>query len=145
MKLHVKTILILVVITAIGVSGYFLWQHFKNADQNEAKSKDSLVTVDDLINVSVDTEEITTNFADGDIIQVRFKLITKSEIHAEEIEKINFTTQDSIIQTINQIKKSDAVGPNGFTMIENNVKDDLNKALGEDLITRVYLVEKLIQ
>lgn len=145
MKLYVKTILILVTITVIGVSGYFIWQHFTAPGQNDVKSKQNLVTVDDLINVSVDTDPITTNFADGDVIQVRFKLITKSQTNAEEIKKINFTTKDSIIQTINQIKKSDAVGPNGFTIIENKVKDDLNKALGKNLITRVYLVEKLIQ
>ncbi|MDF2557325.1 MAG: flagellar basal body-associated protein FliL [Bacillales bacterium] len=145
MKLHVKTILILVVITVIGVSGYFVWKHVTAPKKPEAKSKQELVTVDNLVKASIDTEAITANFSDGHFIQMKFKLIAKSETSAEEIKKLNFKTQGAIIQTINQIKMADAVGPKGFTLIEDNVKVELNKALGKGLITEVYLVEKLIQ
>jgi flagellar FliL protein len=145
MKLFVKSLLILVVITAIGVGGYFVWHQLTHSAQAEAKSKPGKPTVDDLINDSVDTDSITTNFADGGFIKAKFKLITTSQTNADEIKKLNFRIQDTIIQTINQIKKADAVGPKGFTFIENNVKNDLNKVLGGNYITRVYLVDKLIQ
>lgn len=145
MKLYVKSLLILVVITVIGVGGYFVWHQITHPAQAEANSKAAQQTVDDLINESVDTDSITTNFADGGFIKAQFKLITTSQNNAQEIQKLSFRIEDTIIQTINQIKRADAVGPKGFTLIENNVKNDLNKALGGNYITRVYLVDKLIQ
>ncbi|MDF2536002.1 MAG: fliL [Bacillales bacterium] len=145
MKLHVKTILILIAITAIGVAIYFYWQHKTQDMRTDVKAELGQLTVDDLISESVDTDSITANFADGDFIKVQFKLIIKSQTKAEEIKKLSFRTKDNIIKTINQIKKSDAVGPNGVDLIENSVKKSLNKDFGENVVTDVYLVDKLIQ
>lgn len=145
MKLHIKTIIILIAITAIGVAIYFYWQHKTQDMRLGVKAELGQQTVDDLIAESVDTDPITANFADGDFIKVQFKLIIKSQTKAEEIKKLSFRTQDNIIKTINQIKRSDAVGPNGVDLIENSVKKNLNKDLGENIVTDVYLVDKLIQ
>ncbi|NRD79375.1 flagellar basal body-associated FliL family protein [Bacillus sp. BRMEA1] len=145
MKLYVKSILILVAITVVGVGGYFAWNQFMHPSKAEAKAKAEQPSIDDLINNSIDVDPVTTNFSDGGYIKAQFKLITNSQKNADEIKKLPFRLEDTIIQTINQMKKEDAVGPNGFTLIENNVKNDLNKALGKTYFTRVYLVDKLIQ
>lgn len=145
MKLYMKTIIILVIITVIGISGYFVWQYLTAPEKTEVKSKQEPVKIEELVEMSVDTDQITANFADGKYINVQFKLITKSKTDAEEIKKMSFKTTDAIIKTINQIKMTDAVGPKGFTLIEKSVKENLNKALGKDSITHVYLIDKLIQ
>lgn len=145
MKLYVKSLLIMAGITVIGAGGFFAQYHFVHQGEKLVKAKDKQPSVDEIINESVDTDSITTNFADGGYIKTKFKLITTSPKDAEEIKKLEFRIEDTVIQTINQIKKEDAVGPNGFTLIENNVKKNLNKALGGNYITRVYLVDKLIQ
>lgn len=145
MKLYIKTIIILIVITVVGVSGYLVWERANAPKEKKTEPQQNYAMVEDLLKLSVDSESVTTNFSDGDFVQVKFKFVARSEDAAEKLKKMSFKTQDTIIKTINQIKKSDALGPDGFTRMEEKVKEDLNKALGEKLISKVYLVEKLIQ
>ncbi len=143
MNLYLKSFLIIAVISIIGVGGFFAWNHFNSPAEEKAKVEKP--TIDEVLKKSVDTEEITTNFADGGFIKTKFKIITTSENNAEEIKKLDFRVEDTIIKSFNSMKKEEASGPKGFTLIEKSLKDKLNKELGSNYITRVYMVDKMIQ
>ncbi|PFP30800.1 hypothetical protein COJ96_02220 [Bacillus sp. AFS073361] len=140
MNLYKKSMLIIGIITLVGVGGYFGWEKL-NAPKEEIKEP----TAEELLEQSVDTEMITTNFADEGFIKMRFKIITKSKKDAEEIGKLQFHIESSIIQYVNNIKKEEANGPKGLTLIENNLQKVLNQELGTNYITRVYMIDKVVQ
>jgi flagellar protein FliL len=152
MNLFKKTILVIGIITVLGVGGYVVWDQLFTSEK-EVKAKDinqSMDTVldqpvDELIEQSIDTETITTNFVDKGFIKTKFKIITSSKEKAEEIKKLQFLVESTIIKSLNEMKQEEAKGLQGFTYIETILKDKLNKELGKDYITRVYTVDLLIQ
>lgn len=143
MKLYLKSIMIMGIITVIGVGGFLGWRYFENKPKETAK--ETAPTIDELLKKSVDTEAITTNFVDGGFVKAQFKIITTSEKQAEEVTKLTFRVESSIINSLNGMKKKDALGPDGFALIENNVKNELNKELGGNYVTKVYTVDLLVQ
>lgn len=144
MKRLMKILIILIVVIVIGgFGGFFLWDHYFAPDK--AKEKSDPPTIEELVAKSVDTEDITTNFADGGYIKTKFKIITKSDKTAEELKKLQFLVESSIIKSINRMKKEEAAGPDGIVLIETNIKNEINHNLGEDYITEVFMVDELIQ
>lgn len=142
MKLYLKSILIIGVITVIGVGGYFIWQYIQTPKEAAAKEAP---TAEELLERSFDTEEITTNFKDGGFIKTKFKIVTTSKDHAEEMKKLEFRIESAVIQYINEINKDSINEPNGILAFEDNLKTELNKELGHKYITRVYIIEKIVQ
>lgn len=142
MNLYIKSILIILLITLLGVGGGLIWE--KVSTPTEAKAKHS-ITIDDLLQQSIDTDTITTNFTDGGFIKARFKLIATSQKKAEDLQKLSFEVQSTIIQTLNGMKSEDVNGPKGLDFVENLLKKRLNQELGENYIERVYTTEKTVQ
>ncbi|WP_251554548.1 flagellar basal body-associated FliL family protein [Neobacillus muris] len=142
MKLYIKSIVIIGIITVAGLGGYFGWEYFQKPKDAEAKESPS---AEELLAMSVDTESITTNFKDGGFIKTKFKLITTSKDKAEELKKLEFRIESTIIQYINEVDKENVNGPDGIISLEDNLKTELNKELGDDSITKVYMIEKIIQ
>jgi flagellar protein FliL len=152
MNLLKKTMLVIGIITVFGVAGYAVWDQLFTSEK-EVKAKDTNQNIDvvldqpvnELIEQSVDTETITTNFVDQGFIKTKFKIITSSKQNAEEIKKLQFLVESTIIKSLNEMKQEEAKGLQGFTYIETMLKDKLNKELGKDYITRVYTIDLLIQ
>ncbi|MHC0038172.1 flagellar basal body-associated FliL family protein [Pseudoneobacillus sp. C159] len=142
MNVYKKSILIIVVITLIGIGGFFIWDHFLSG-KNDKGAKEE--TIDELIKKSVDTETITTNIADGGFVKIKFKLITNTAKNAEELRKLPFLTESTIIKYFNGLKKKEIIGPEGFFKIETEVKAELNKSIGHDFVTKVYIVDNVVQ
>jgi flagellar FliL protein len=143
MKLYIKSLMIIGIITIIGVGGLFGWKYYQNHSKQSASR--ALPTIDELLKQTVDTEAITTNFVDGGFVKTQFKIVTTSQKNAEEITKLPFRVESSVINSLNAMKKEEALGPNGFKLIENNVKNELNKELGGNYVTRVYATDLLVQ
>lgn len=141
MKL-LKKVMIIIGITIIGIGGYFLWDYLYSP--KEAKVTDK-PTIEELLEQSVDTETITTNFADSGYIKAQFKIITTSPKNAEELKKLSFLVESTMIKSINGMKKVEASGPKGFALLESRLRDDLNKNLGDKYISHVYIVDLLLQ
>ncbi|WP_318507815.1 flagellar basal body-associated FliL family protein [Bacillus sp. T3] len=144
MNLLKKSILIVAIITIIGVGAFFAWHLLNNADEEKKNSEE--LTVEELLEISIDTEPITTNLADGSIIKIDFKIVTDSKNSAEEMEKLKFRVESTIIKSLNGMKKKDVIGLEGFTAIQDKLKNELNKEfVSKDMITKVYIVDLLVQ
>ena len=142
MKLYLKSLLIIGVITVIGVGGYFVWQYLQTPKEAVAKEAP---TAEELLARSFDTEEITTNFKDGGFIKSKFKIVTTTKDQAEDLNKLGFQVESTIIQYINEINKDSVNQPDGIMAFEDNIKTELNKELHHNYITRVYIIEKIVQ
>lgn len=144
MNLLKKSLMIIGIITIIGVGAFFVW-YFLN-ESNEVKSNQDDLSVEELLEISLDTETITTNLADGNFIKAKFKIVTKSKKTAEEIGKLNFRIENTIIKNINGLNKEDVIGFEQFTSLEENLKKELNKEFdSKGYITRVYIVDFVVQ
>jgi flagellar protein FliL len=142
MNLYIKSTLIIALITLIGVGGILAWE--KMNVYSEAKTNETL-SVDDLLKQSVDTGQIMTNCSDGGFIKAQFKLIATSPKKAEDLQKLSFKVQNTIIQTLNGMTSQDFNGPKGFDLVEGLLKKRLNQELGDNDIERVYTTEKTVQ
>ncbi|WP_147535404.1 flagellar basal body-associated FliL family protein [Bacillus marasmi] len=143
MNLLKKSLLIIGSITFIGVGAFFVW--FALNAPSETKNQDE-VSIEELLEISLDTKPITTNLADGNFMQAKFKIVTKSQKTAEEISKLNFRIENTIIKNINSLKKNEVIGIKGFKSLEESIENDLNKEFdSKDYITRVYIVDFLVQ
>lgn len=143
MKVYKLSIILLISITLVGLGGYFAWDYFNSSKKESATQKEK--TIEEILEQSVDTMPVTTNFADGGFLKAQFKLITTSKKNAEELSKLLFKVESTIIKTINGIKMDEARGPEGFTLMEEKIKEALNKDFGSDYITRVYIVDTVSQ
>jgi flagellar protein FliL len=143
MNVYKKSILIIGIITIIGVAGFFTWNYLQTKpDEKETKKQE---TIENLLEKSVETETITTNLADVGLAKMKFKIITNSKKNAEELTKLSFLTESTIIKYFNGVTKQEMTGTGAIETIENKLKDDLNKALGHEYVTKVYIVEHMVQ
>lgn len=144
MNLLKKSLLIVGIITILGISAFFVW-YFLNAPDETNRNSDEL-SVEELLEISIDTKPITTNLADGSMIKTQFKIVTDSKDHAEEIKKLNFRMESTIIKSLNGLKKKDVIGLEGFTSIQENLKTELNHEFEDkEIITKVYIVDLMVQ
>lgn len=143
MNVYKKSILIIGIITIIGIAGFFVWNYLQSKpDEKETKKQE---TIEELLEKSVDTEVISTNLADEGLAKVKLKIITTSKKNAKELTKLSFLTESTIIKYFNGLTKQEMTGPGAIETIESKLKDDLNKALGHEYVTKVYIVEHMVQ
>jgi flagellar FliL protein len=143
MKLYMKSLIIIAVITTVSVGGFAAWHYM--ATPAPAKANADEPAIDEVLNQSIEVGPITTNLKDGGIIKTKFELVCSSTKSAEEVKKVSFQIESTIIQYLSGVKKEDLVGENGLDSLEGNVKKKLNQALGSEVIKRVYTTDKLIQ
>jgi flagellar protein FliL len=145
MKLYMKSLIIIAVITTVGVGGFAAWHYMATPAPAKAKANADEPSIDEVLNQSIEVGPITTNLKDGGIIKTKFELVCSSAKSAEEVKKVSFQIESTIIQYLSGVKKEDLVGANGLDSLEGNVKRKLNQALGSEVIKRVYTTDKLIQ
>jgi flagellar protein FliL len=142
MNVYKKSILIIAIITIIGIAGFFTWNYLQTKPDKETKKQE---TIEELLEKSVDTEVIATNLADQGMAKMKFKIITTSKKNAEELTKLSFLTESTIIKYFNGLTKKEMTGPGAIESIETKLMDNLNKALGHEYVTRIYIVEHMVQ
>ncbi|MDR7072148.1 flagellar basal body-associated protein FliL [Fictibacillus barbaricus] len=129
----------LLAISILGGAGYFAFKHFST------KTEAAEPTADDLKDLMVETEEITTNLADQAYIKIKFNIETDSSDAKEELEKRLFQVNNLIIYEISNMKTADLSGQKGFIHLQNVLKEKISSLMQEGKIVRVYITQKIIQ
>ena len=124
MKNKVLTIslIILVCITLIGVVGLILVMQLNKGD--EVKEP----TIDEIIESSVDIEEITTNLGDRQFIRITLKIQTDNKIAGEELAKRDFQVKNIVIQELSEMTPKDLEGKAGKQAFEDALKAQFESA-----------------
>ena len=142
MKNKVLTIslIILVCITLLGVVALILVMQLNKGDAKETEP-----TIDEIIENSVDIEEITTNLVGKQFIRISLKIQTDNKKAAEELAKRDFQVKNIVIQELSEMTPQDLEGKVGKQALEDSIKSNLNPLMQSGEIQKVYIVSHIIQ
>lgn len=133
------TLIILVSITLVGVVGLILWLQLSNGNDSEEP------TIDEILQASVDIEEITTNLSGKQFIRISLKIQTDNKKAAEELKKRDFQVKNMVIQELSEMEAKDLEGKAGKQAFEEAIKSQLNPLMQEGKVEKVYIVSYIIQ
>lgn len=137
-KLVRTMVIILIVITLAGAGAAVYLLKF-----NGKSSKGP--TIDDIVKVSVDVPEITTNLASDNYAKVAFKIQTDSASAKTELTKRDFQVKNIIIEELSEKKAKDLQGKAGKMQLESSLKTKINQLMQDGKVVQVYLTESLLQ
>lgn len=136
-------LIVLVSLTLLGGIGIVLFLQFSKDDGGGGGSKEP--SIDEVLEQSVDIEEITTNLTNRQFIRISLKIQTDNPKAAEELEKRSFQVNNIVIQELSEMSADDFEGKAGKQAFEETIKAELNPLMQEGEITKVYIVSYIIQ
>ncbi|SEP57300.1 flagellar basal body-associated FliL family protein [Piscibacillus halophilus] len=111
---------------------------------DSSTSEASEPSIDDQVENSFVTEEITTDLLDGSFVKIKFRIVTDSQQALSYLQKgEGFQLNNSIIKVLTVKESADF--RTGLEQIEESIKLKLNELLDEGLVTEVYVIEKVLQ
>lgn len=140
-KLLTISLIILVSITLIGVVAVVLILNFNKKED----PVDKVPTIDEVIESSVDIEEITTNLSSRNFVRLSLKIQTDSKKGAEELAKRDFQVKNMVIQEVSEMTAKSFEGKVGKQQFEDTIKAKLNEVMQDGEIEKVYIVSYIIQ
>ncbi|MER2088141.1 flagellar basal body-associated protein FliL [Sporosarcina sp. JAI121] len=138
-KLLTVSLIIIVCITLLGGVALVLAMQLKNGDDVKEP------TIDDIIESSVDVEEITTNLGNRQFIRITLKIQTDNKKAAEELAKRDFQVKNIVIQELSEMTAKDLEGKAGKQAFEDALKSHLNPLMQNGDVEKVYIVSYIIQ
>ena len=131
---------ILAALTLAGALVLILYTQFYQETRAEGEP-----TINDILRVSVETDEITTNLLSSHIIRTRFVIQLDNTRAKSELEKRDFQIENIIIQELSDMKESDFRGSEGIKELEERIGDRINHIMQEGNVVKVYLNQRVIQ
>ena len=138
-KLVMTMFILLVIIALVGAVAIIMLLNTNN------QSKSSEPTIDEVLEMSVDIKEITTNLASNDFIRISFKIQTDSKDAKEELEKRDFQVNNIIILELSGLEVEEIQGKEGQLKLEETLKTKINEILQEGKVQKVYITQFLLQ
>ncbi|MBP1968093.1 flagellar FliL protein [Virgibacillus natechei] len=108
-------------------------------ENNEGQAE----SIDDIVEHSYDSPEITTDLQSGNFVRIQFKLLTDSDAAREEIGKRDFQLKNILIKELATMDEEDF--KSDLSELEDIVKSRLNEVMSEGNITDVYTINKIMQ
>lgn len=134
--------IMMILLVAIALAGAVaLVFVLKYTNQEPVKEK----TIEQVLDVSVDIPEITTNLADGGYIRISFKIQTDSKKAKKELEKRMFQVNNIIIQELSDKTAETLKGKEGQNQFEEEIKIRINEILQNGKVERVYITQFILQ
>ncbi|MFK8795492.1 flagellar basal body-associated FliL family protein [Planococcus plakortidis] len=136
-----KVLLVLVIAALAGAGGAFYFI------QKEAKAEtDAPLTADEIVELSVDTEAITTNLATpSSYAVVQFNILLGDKKIKEEMEKRHPEIRAAAIATLAGMEKDELIGAEGITLLQDEMTAQLEGLVGKGKVERVLVTEFKVQ
>ncbi|SHF51752.1 flagellar basal body-associated protein FliL [Ornithinibacillus halophilus] len=134
LKTMVTSLLIILTIVAI----IFVVYLNVNAD-----GKDENPTIDDIIEYSYESPEVTTDLIDGSFVRIQFQIVTDSKDAREEISKRDFQIKNILIKELSKMDQEQF--QTSLDELEDIVQEKLNEIMVEGTINDVYTINKILQ
>lgn len=123
-----------ILIVGVGALIYIL-----NSSDDENKE----LSLDEMVEYSFTTAEMSTDLKDGSFVRIQFDIITDSKKARAEIENRSFQFQNLFIKESVNLTEADI--QTGLTELETKLKDQMNELMDEGNIIDVYIISKVIQ
>lgn len=140
MRAKLKPIILIIVAAILLLGGVWFFLH---KSTSEEKTKE--LSADEIIAMSVETENITTNLSSDGYVQLSFQLQTDSEKAKEELEKRDFQVKNVILKLFSSLTEDEINSPDETVKFEERIKTELNKFMQSGHIVKVYTTNKMIQ
>lgn len=111
--------------------------------QGEEDKENKAQSIDDIVEYSYESPEITTDLSDGTFVRIQFQIVTDGKAAKEEISKRDFQLKNILIKEL--ATKTEEDFKSGLTDLEQAVMEELNKLMTEGQITEVYTINKILQ
>jgi len=132
-------LIILAVLTLALIGSYYYLTH-KPAPTTASP------TIDDIVaNLSVDTDEITTNLKDNKFIKIKFKIQVTNKEAKKELTSRQFQVNNTILYILSNKTEQDLEGQGGLKALESTLQSKINLLMKTGKVVHVYTTEKLIQ
>ncbi|MFB4162674.1 flagellar basal body-associated protein FliL [Alteribacillus sp. JSM 102045] len=136
----VNIMLIMIIsITLIGVVTLVLFNYFSTPEAGAEP------TIDEIIENSWGTEEITTNLDDKTFLKTQFRIHVDSAKAKDELEKRDFQVNNLIIHQLAGMNSSDIKSQEGLEELESTLRLKINDIMKEGKVIRIYTTERMIQ
>lgn len=132
--------IILVALTLIGVLALVLYTQVFQESEPEGEP-----TIDQVLERSVETEEITTNLLSNHVIRSQFVFQLENTDAKVEFEKRNFQVENIIIQELSDMRDADFQGSQGMQELEDRIRSEVNEIMQEGHVVEVYMNQRVIQ
>ncbi|MCP3031202.1 flagellar basal body-associated protein FliL [Halobacillus sp. A1] len=130
----------LIVLGTISVLGVVALVLVMNIKESEADGERS---IDEMVEASLVTDEITTDLENGDFVRISFQVVTDSKEALEELEKRDFQMQNILLKELAVMNTEDF--KSGLADLEEKLKVKLNELMKEGQVTDVYTIDKVLQ
>lgn len=134
-KTLVTSLIVLLVVGVVAVVVVL----YVSGDENNGEGK----SIDDIVEQSYQTSEITTDLQDGSFVRIQFQIVTDSKKAKEEIEKREFQLKNILIKEM--AKMDQKAFKSGLSDLEKTMQSKLNEVMTEGKITAVYTISKILQ
>jgi flagellar FliL protein len=134
------TLLIITILSLLTAAGLFFYYNLSN--QSQASDK---LSADEILELSIDTKEITTNLADDSYVKIRFNVQVDNKKAKQELEKRIFQLQNAIIYELSSVEKDDLRGKKGISELETRLGQRIDEFLENGNVSKVYTTQKIIQ
>ncbi|MDX8362245.1 flagellar basal body-associated protein FliL [Cytobacillus sp. IB215316] len=138
-RLYTLMIIMLATFTIVGLILLFVLLDIGDKDVEAAP------TIDEIIDNSMDMDDITTNLLDEGFIRVSFKIETDSKGSKKELQKRDFQVRNIIIQEISEMKAEQFSGKEGKIYLEEKLMNKINELMQDGNVNRVYITSFLLQ
>lgn len=145
-KLVNMSIIILIGITLLGIVVVVLWNStFTSLTDEEPIVEPKLISADETVELSVETEPITTNLYTRDYVVVQFSILLDNKKAKVELEKRAPEVKAIIISTLASLTPDDLKGEEGLNHLEAILMNRFNEILHEGKAIRVLTTDFKIQ
>lgn len=139
-KMKVLVILFFAIILLGGGAMFFL------KEEVMGKEKEKVISAEELVEMSVDTDVITTNLASANNFAiVQFNILLSSKETKEEAEKRKPEVRAAIISTVAGFTKDELIGKEGIVKLEKELSAKLEGIVETGEVERVLVTEFKLQ
>ncbi|KAB2494690.1 flagellar basal body-associated protein FliL [Priestia endophytica] len=138
-KVKIITIIIFLLLLAGGSTWFFLFKKEGKAEEVKEPS------IDEVVESSVNMDDVTTNLSSENYIKMSFTLQTNSKEAKEELTKREFQVRDLMIKQLSNMKVEQFRGKEGISSLEQMLKEEINSLMQEGKVVKIYTTSKIIQ
>lgn len=104
---------------------------------------DRELTIEEIVEYSYETPEITTDLEDGTFVRIQFHIATNGKDAHNEVSQRDFQLVNILIKELAAMNQEDFKTDLGE--LEDSIKTKLNEVMTEGKITDVYTINKILQ
>lgn len=137
----IKTILIIILtVTIIGAGAtFFLGKDALGFGNDQRRS------AEELAELSIDTDVITTNLSSNNFAIVQFNILLDSKEAKEEVEKRTPELRSAVISTLAGFTKEQLIGKEGIIKLEKEIFSKIEAMVDSGTVERVLVTEFKVQ